>query len=184
MPLSEKDERDGLGTPRSASENFVITSLRWREPCVKIIIIGNLLFATIISAQIGLSATLKPSVRVDESNGFQIAGQIKILCKAGQRTLLYGFDFFTISETPMSRRGLFVATSAVTNGYGSSQTRNSRNTIRNDAASVERETGSILLCLRAIAGRQSIAPSDNPSHHPDADGVNPALSEIEDKRIE
>ena len=106
MPPSEKDERDGLGTPQSASENFVITSLRWREPCVKIIIIGNLLFATIISAQIGLSATLKPSVRVDESNGFQIAGQIKIPCKAGQRTLLYGFDFFTIIRNTYVAKGI------------------------------------------------------------------------------
>lgn len=105
MPPSEKDERDGLGTPRSASENFVFTPLRWREPCVKIIIIGNLLFASIISAQIGLSATLKPSVRVEESNEFQVTGQVKVPCNIDHQMLAYGYSFFTIIRNTFVLKG-------------------------------------------------------------------------------
>ena len=86
--------------------NFAMAPVRWREPCIKIIVIGNLLFATATFAQISLSATLKPAVRVDESNGFQIAGQIKIPCKARQRTLLYGFDFFTIIRNTYVAKGI------------------------------------------------------------------------------
>jgi hypothetical protein len=62
---------------------------------VKIIVFGNLFFAVATSAQIGLSAALKPSVSVAENNAAQITGQIKIPCTLGQGTLLYGFKFFT-----------------------------------------------------------------------------------------
>jgi hypothetical protein len=63
---------------------------------MKIIITGNLLFATATFAQIGLSAELKPSINVAEDSAAQITGQIKIPCRARQRTLLYGFNFFTV----------------------------------------------------------------------------------------
>ena len=105
MPLFEKHQQTGLRGPRPAFDNFAIAPVRWREPCTKIVVIGNLLFAIITSAQIGLSATLKPSVKVAESNNFQVTGQIKIPCKTVHRTLFYGFDFFTIIRDTYVAKG-------------------------------------------------------------------------------
>lgn len=106
MPLFEKHEQTGAGAPRSTPVYFVIAPLRWREPCVKIILIGNLFFATTTYALIGLSAALRPSVKVAESKFAQITGQIKIPCNIGQHTLLYGFNFFTIIRNTYIANGV------------------------------------------------------------------------------
>lgn len=92
--------RDG----RALFDNFVISAVRGREPCMKIIVIGNLIFATATFVQIGLSAKLKPSINVAGDSPAQITGQIKIPCKTDKRTLLYGFNFFAIiGESDVAR---------------------------------------------------------------------------------
>ena len=96
MPLFENHERNDLGKAQPALEFGPFAPIRWREPCLKIAVIANLFFVAVAFASIGLTAALKPSVQLAESNAFQITGQIKFPCIVGQRILLYGFDFFTI----------------------------------------------------------------------------------------
>lgn len=106
MPLFGKRERIVVREAQLSFANFTFAPVRWREPCVKIIIIGNLFFATATFVQVALSAALKPSVSVAEGNAAQITGQIKIPCETDQRTLLYGFDFFAVIRNTDIARGI------------------------------------------------------------------------------
>ena len=85
--------------------DFPVARIRWREPCVKIIVLGNLFFAVATCLSIGLSAGLRPSVNIAESNGVHVTSQLKIPCTIDHRMLFYGYGFFTIIRNTFVIKG-------------------------------------------------------------------------------